>query len=156
MRVYRIAKVTHSRSGAEMMSGEGGLHGSARRHTKGRPIVYTATSQALATLEIAVNLKKPRVIPAYCILEVEVPDDLLVEIKATMLPAGWDRNDGEPLLSRSIGDRWLANQVSAGLRVPSAVIPQEYNVLLNPAHPGFTQVTYGDPLNFPFDPRIKA
>jgi RES domain-containing protein len=156
MRVYRIAKAIHSRTGAEMISGEGGLHGSARWHTKGRPIVYTATSQALATLEIAVNLKKPSVIPAYCILEVEVPDDLIVAIEASMLPAGWDRKDGEPLLARSIGDRWLANQVSAGLRVPSSVIPQEYNVLLNPAHPEFTQITYGDPLNFPFDSRIKA
>ena len=156
MRVYRIAKAAHSTSAAEMMSGEGGLHGSARWHTKGRPIVYSATSQALATLEIAVNLKKPSVIPAYCILEVKVPDGLVVAIEATMLPAGWDRTDGEPLLARSIGDRWLAKKVSAGLRVPSSVIPQEYNVLLNPAHPEFIQVTYGAPLNFPFDPRIKA
>ena len=65
MRVYRIAKAIHSPSGAQMMSGEGGLHGSARWHTKGRPIIYTATSQALATLEIAVNLKKPSVIPSH-------------------------------------------------------------------------------------------
>lgn len=72
-----------------------------------------------------------------------------------MLPAGWDRKDGEPLLARSIGDRWLANRVSAGLRVPGSVIEQEYNVLLNPAHPEFFQFTYGGPLNFPFDPRIK-
>ena len=85
----------------------------------------------------------------------EVPDELVVAIEATMLPAGWNRKDGEPLIARSIGDRWLANQVSAGLQVPSSVIPQEYNVLLNPAHPEFTQFTYGDPLNFPFDPRIK-
>ena len=139
-----------------MMSGEGGLRGSARWHTKGRPIIYTATSQALATLEIAVNLKKPRLIPAYRVLDVEVPDDLVVAIEEAMLPAGWDRKDGEPFLTRSFGDRWLASQVSVGLRVPSAVILQEDNVLLNPTHPAFTSVTFGDPLDFPFDPRIKA
>ena len=156
MRVYRIAKTIHSTTGAEMMSGEGGLRGSARWHTKGRPIIYTATSQALATLEIAVNLKNPGIIPAYRILEVDVPDDLIVEIEASILPGGWDRKDSEPLLARSIGDRWLATQVSTGLRVPSSVIPHEYNVLLNPSHPGFSQVTYSAPLDFPFDPRIKA
>ena len=123
MRVYRIAKAIHSTTGAEMMSGEGGLRGSARWHTKGRPIIYTATSQALATLEIAVNLKEPSIIPAYRILEVDVPDNLVVEIEASMLPTGWDRKDGEPL---------------------------------NPSHPEFSQVTYGAPLDFPFDPRIKA
>jgi RES domain-containing protein len=156
MRVYRIAKAIHSTTGAEMMSGEGGLRSSARWHTKGRPIIYTATSQALATLEIAVNLKNPSIIPAYRILEVDVPDDLVVEIEASILPGGWDRKDGEPLLARSIGDRWLATQVSAGLRVPSSIIPHEYNVLLNPSHPEFSQVTYSAPLDFPFDPRIKA
>lgn len=156
MRVYRIAKATYSNTGAEMMSGEGGLYGSARWHTKGRPIIYTATSQALATLEIAVNLKKASVILAYRILEIEVPNALIVKIELTMLPAGWDRKDREPLMARSIGDRWLASQVSVGLQVPSAVIPQEYNVLLNPTHPEFNQITYGVPLDFPFDERIKA
>jgi RES domain-containing protein len=156
MRVYRIAKAIHSPTGAAMMSGEGGLRGSARWHTKGRLIIYTATSQALATLEIAVNLKNPSVIPAYRILEVEIPDDLIIKIEATMLPAGWDHKDGEPFLARSIGNRWLSSQPSPGLQIPSSVIPQEYNVLLNPAHSDFTQITYGDPLDFPFDSRIKA
>lgn len=156
MRVYRIAKAIHSSTGAQMMSGTGGLYGSARWHTKGRAIIYTATSLALATLEIAVNLKMASVILAYHILEIEVPDKLVVKIELPMLPPGWDRKDGEPLLARSIGDRWLASQVSVGLLVPSAVIPQEYNVLLNPTHPQFNQVTYGDPLDFPFDARIKA
>jgi RES domain-containing protein len=155
MRVYRIAKALHSSTGAEMMSGEGGLHSSARWHTKGRLIVYTATSQALATLEIAVNLIRPRVIPAYRILEVQVPDTLVITIDENLLPTGWDRKDDEPLLARSVGDRWLSSLASAALRVPSSVIPQEYNVLLNPAHPDFARISYDNPLDFPFDPRIK-
>ena len=155
MRVYRIAKAIRSSTGVEMMSGDGGLHGSARWHTKGRPIVYTATSQALATLEIAVNLKRPRIVPSYRILEVQVPDTLVITLVETILPQGWDRKDDEPLMARSIGDRWLASQASVALRVPSSVIPQEYNVLLNPGHPEYTQITYNEPLDFPFDPRTK-
>ena len=77
-------------------------------------------------------------------------------IEASMLPVDWNRKDGEPLPTRSIGDRWLTSRVSAALRVPSAVIAQEYNVLLNPAHPEYSQVTYGDSLDFPFDPPITA
>ena len=155
MRVYRIAKSIYSTSGVEMMSGEGGLRGSARWHTKGRPIIYTATSQALATLEIAVNLKKHRIIPAYCILEVDVPENLIISLDENILPAGWDIKDGEPILARSIGDRWLASQASAALQVPSSVIPQQNNVLINPEHSDFKKITFGNPLIFPFDSRIK-
>lgn len=156
MRVYRIAKAIYSTSGAEMMSGEGGLRAGARWHTKGRPIIYTATSQALATLEIAVNLKNPGVIPAYCILEVDVPDGLIISLDAGTLPAGWNTRTGEPIIARSIGDRWLVSQASAALQVPSSVIPDEDNVLINPEHPDFRKVTFGDPLTFPFDSRLLS
>jgi len=156
MRVYRIAKDIYSTSGAEMMSGDGGLRASARWHTKGRPIIYTATSQALATLEIAVNLKKPRVLPAYRILEVDVPDNLIISLDADILPAGWDIKNGEPVIARSIGDRWLVSEASAALMVPSSVISQENNVLINPEHPDFGQINFGDPLAFPFDSRVLA
>ena len=155
MRVYRIAKAIHSASGAEMMSGDGGLRASARWHTKGRPIVYAATSQALATLEIAVNLKRPGLIPAYCILEVDIPDNLIISLDAGMLPAGWNLKGGEPVIARSIGDRWLSSKVSAALQVPSAVVPEENNILINPEHPDFKKISFGDPLHFPFDSRIK-
>ena len=155
MQVFRICKREHGKTGEQAMSGEGGLHGSARWHTRGHRIVYTATSTPLATLEIAVNLKQLKVIPDYVALEVDVPDDSIITLTASVLPAGWDALDCEPVVSRAIGDRWLEGEVSLALQIPSVVIPDQYNVLINPRHPDFDQVTFADPIPFPFDPRIK-
>jgi len=155
MQVFRICKKEHGRTGEQAMSGEGGLHGSARWHTRGHRIIYTATSTPLATLEIAVNLKQPKVIPDYVMLEVDVPDDRIITLRASALPAGWDVRDSEPNVSRAIGDLWLDNEVSLALQIPSVVIANQYNVLINPRHPNFDQVTFADPVPFPFDPRIK-
>jgi RES domain-containing protein len=155
MRLYRISKAAHAKSGDEAMSGEGGLHASARWHNKGRRIVYTATSTPLATLEIAVNLRKSTLIPAYKVIEVDVPDDQVLKLTPTDLPPGWDETTAEPLVSRSVGDLWLKSKITLGLMVPSVVVPEQYNVLINPLHPDFGQVKYGEPLDFPFDPRIK-
>jgi RES domain-containing protein len=155
MQVFRICKREHGKTGEQAMSGEGGLHGSARWHTRGHRIVYTATSTPLATLEIAVNLKQLKVIPDYVALEVDVPDDSIITLTASVLPAGWDALDCEPVVSRAIGNRWLEGEVSLALQIPSVVIPDQYNVLINPRHPDFDQVTFTDPMPFPFDPRIK-
>jgi RES domain-containing protein len=106
-------------------------------------------------LEIAVNLKQPKVIPDYVVLEVDVPDDSIITLPASKLPTGWDVRDSEPVVSRTIGDRWLAHNVSLALQIPSVVIPSQYNVLINPRHPDFNRVTFADPVPFPFDPRIK-
>ena len=139
-----------------MMTGAGGLHAAGRWHTQGTQIIYTASSQAMATLEIAVNLRRATIIPEYRVLEVEVPDDLIITLEAAILPNGWDRTDSEPLVARRIGDRWIELGLSAAVRIPSSVISTEYNVLLNPAHPDFSQIIYDKPLDFPFDPRIKT
>lgn len=155
MQVFRICKREHGTTGDQAMSGEGGLHASARWHSRGHRIIYTATSTPLATLEIAVNLKQPKVIPDYVALEVDVPDDNIITLPASKLPTGWDVRDSEPVVSRTIGDRWLDHNVSLALQIPSVVIPSQYNVLINPGHPDFNRVTFADPVPFPFDPRIK-
>lgn len=155
MRVYRIAKAKYASSAGEMLSGRAGYLAGARWHSKGRAIVYTATSLSLATLEIAVNLKQPRYIPAYRMLEVEVPDSEVIQLAPENLPAGWDIKNDVPRLARAIGDRWLKERVSLAMRVPSAVIESEWNVLLNPLHAEFARLEYGEPMAFPFDPRIK-
>ena len=118
--------------------------------------MYTSTSISLAMLEIAVNLQKHAVIPAYRMVEIEIPENLVLKVEVKDLPPGWDATDKEPLVSRSIGDRWLQEQRSTGLMIPSVVVRDQYNVLLNPDHPRFDQITADNPLDFPFDPRIKS
>lgn len=137
------------------MSGVSGLHGSARWHTRGRRIVYTATSMPLATLEIVVNQKQLKVIPDYLAWEVEVPGDSVITLTPALLPEGWDVRDSEPVVSREVGDRWLDDEVSLALQIPSVVITNQYKVFINPRHPDFDMVAFTDPVPFPFDPRIK-
>ena len=156
MRLFRISKAVHARTGQQAMSGDGGLHGSARWHTKGVRIVYTSTSTPLAMLEIAVNLRKATVIPAYKVMEVDIPDALVMQLTPADLPRGWDEKVAEPLVSRSIGNLWLKSAVSLGLMIPSVVVTDQYNVLINPLHPEFDQISYNPPIDFPFDFRIKA
>lgn len=155
MRVYRICKEEHGKSGEQAMSGDGGLYASARWHTRGRRIIYTATSTPLAILEIAVNLIKPKIIPRYVVIEVDLPDQNVIDLPAEMLPKGWDASSADPLISRTIGDKWLLEEASLALRVPSVVVPDQYNVLINPLHSEFNLVTFSEPSPFPFDARIK-
>jgi len=55
---------------------------------------------------------------------------------------------------QTIGDEWMFNRTSAVLRVPSAVVPTEWNYLLNPSHPDFAMVTIGAKQRIKFDPRL--
>jgi len=116
------------------LNGGGGLETSARWHTQGRPIVYLAESVAGALLEVLVHLElNPVRLPkAYRLLKVEVPPDVSARTVSTSdLVQDWVNDE---TATRTVGDEWLASKSTALLRVPSAVIPQTFNVLLNPEH----------------------
>ena len=88
VRAFRIAKARYSRSKAVMLSGRGALLYGGRWSSPGRPVLYTSGSAALATLEIAVHLNAAHVIPAFKILELTLPDDLILTVEAADLPRG--------------------------------------------------------------------
>ena len=121
--------------------GIGGMEASARWHTAGRPIVYLAEGPSSALLEILVHLEadeydRP---DTYQILKVEAPDDITVKkVSLTSLPADWKNNEE---VTREIGDAWLEKSVSALMRVPSVIMPETYNWLLNPRHADAKKVT---------------
>ena len=150
MRLFRIALAQFSRSRKQAFSGEGGLHASARWHTAGRPIVYTSQSLSLAALEILVHLKQTDDLRPFCAFTLEVPDDLI--LKPAAWPAAWRT---KIRASRAFGDRWIEGRASPALLVPSAVSPDEWNVLLNPRHPRFSfgWVVKG-PVAYRFDSRL--
>jgi RES domain-containing protein len=114
--------------------GIGGMEASARWHTAGRPIVYLAESPSSALLEILVHLEtdeddRP---DTYQILKVEAPDDITVKrVSMTSLSSDWKNNEE---VTREIGDAWLEKSESALMRVPSVIMPETYNWLLNPRH----------------------
>lgn len=116
------------------LNGRGGLEASARWHTQGRPIVYLAESVAGALLEVLVHLElNPVRLPkAYRLVKAEVPDDVSAQtVSASDLVPDWVNDE---VATRTVGDEWLASKSTALLRVPSAVVPETFNVLLNPEH----------------------
>jgi RES domain-containing protein len=136
------------------LDGGGGLIADARWHTAGRRIVYLAESPAGALLEVLVHLEldAARLPPSYRLLKAEVPADLPMKpIGPADLPRNWV---SDRIVTRTAGDEWLAARTSALLRVPSAIVPETFNVLLNPEHPGAPRIRVLWHEKFPWDARL--
>lgn len=152
-RAYRLTRVAYARDAGDALSGTGGLHAGGRWHIKGQKVIYAGSSRALCTLERIVHLETGTtaagddmvffdiVIPSLVSREV-ISADELDEIVANHGMAGeppdW-RHPAHPACAR-IGAEWLASQSSCLLVVPSAVVPYEANILLNPLHSDMSMV----------------
>lgn len=149
--VYRITK---ERYRDQVFAGLGGLHASGRWTGRGRPVVYTSQSISLAVLECALNYKRHGWLPASILGRAIIPDEVNVEpVSVAALPDNW-RDADPPAALREIGENWLRRAETACLRVPSAIVPEESNYLLNPQHPDFGKLTIGLPEPFNFDRRL--
>ncbi|MBI5444386.1 MAG: RES family NAD+ phosphorylase [Deltaproteobacteria bacterium] len=151
-RVWRITKERYATN--DPLSCEGARLAPGRWHPKGIPVLYTAFSLSLAALEAFVHLPSRRWLPSDLIaVEIDISAISVEEIDHTKLPNGWDAPFplGE---TQEIGARWVKEQRTCGLDVPSAVIPYERNLLLNPAHPGFSRATVLGLRPFRFDARM--
>jgi RES domain-containing protein len=117
-------------------------------------MVYTSATLSLAAQELFVHLD-PADLPADLVsISAIIPDSVRVEVlDPDTLPRNW-REYPAPESLAAIGASWAASATSAVLAVPSAVIPQENNYLLNPSHSDFPRVTILDPSPFTFDSRI--
>ncbi len=116
------------------LRGLGGLYAPGRWHTQGRQVIYLAESPSSALLEILVHFEIDRddLPDTYQLLKVEAPDGIRVDaITIESLPEHW--KDSE-LVARTVGDEWLHRGETALLRVPSAIMPETWNWLLNPRH----------------------
>lgn len=128
------------------------MHG-GRWNSKGRRAVYTAGSLALACLELLVNIDYESVFQSYVAIPVEFDEALVMRVPHASLPEDWQQSSGLAR-TRAIGDAWLASGSSAVLQVPSRVVPEEANYLLNPDHPEVADVHIGRPRAFRFDPDL--
>jgi len=116
------------------LDGAGGLRAAGRWHTRGARIVYCAPNPAAALLEILVHAEiAVEDIPVtFRWLEIEAPDSIAAEtVDPGLLVTAWR---GQPAATRRLGGQWLAASRSALLRVPSAIVPETWNVLINPLH----------------------
>ena len=151
MRFWRICRKPYVDTA---LDGSGGMYTSGRWHSKGNPIVYTASSAALAALEVLVHVD-PLTAPADLrLLAIELPDDLSIEVlEPITLPEGW-HSVPAPAALQILGSSWLTSGRTAALNVPSAVIKVERNFLLNPRHPEVQRVRILSDEAFSFDTRL--
>jgi RES domain-containing protein len=134
------------------LAGLGGLKYSGRWHTSGHAIVYFADSLAAAMLEMLVHLEvqEDEIPLGYLALRVTVPNDLTVATLSAHT-SDWQENIAA---TRKVGDAWLKGNVTALARVPSAVLQDTTNFLLNPGHPNAALLTLQSKNPLRFDPRL--
>ena len=137
---WRLAK----RRYASDLSGEGERRIGGRWNSVGLPVVYLADHPALALVEIRAHLAVPydSLPDDYVILRVALPDEPPEKVPAM------------PSDARATGDERLCSERTAVLRVPSAIVPQATNLLLNPKHSlaASAKIISAEP--FKFDPRL--
>jgi RES domain-containing protein len=131
MEVYRIVRKKYAT----------GLNtsGAANRwNLKGQFVLYTGCSRLLATLELVVHMGPATPKDSYQVMIIHIPDndELYTQIRSRDLPANWRGMAAYGLL-QAMGSHWYNEQESLVLKVPSAVIPQEFNFVINTVHPLF-------------------
>jgi RES domain-containing protein len=151
MTVWRLCKRRHA-----ALDGEGARLAGGRWNSRGTAVVYASETLSLAALELLVHCD-PALLPDDLVaIAIEIPDGVSARrLEAAALGRAWRRHPAPESLAR-IGDQWARDRTSAILSVPSAVVPGERNVLLNPVHPDFRRIRARRPERFALDPRLAA
>ena len=145
-------RLTKTKLIAGAWDGEGARKSGGRWNSVGIAVVYTSGTLSLALVEVLVHLPSG-ILPAYSAVRVDFDESMVTAVGPRDLPANW-RDYPPPPDTKVIGDLWVAQGSSLVLRVPSVIVPTEFNYILNPAHPAFADLTIGEPMPFPFDPRL--
>jgi RES domain-containing protein len=135
------------------LSGVGGLTFSARWHVAGRPVVYLAESPAGALLEVCAHTSADDLPATFTLLKIAGPELYAEEIELAQLPGDWVTRF---TVTQRMGAEWLETRRSALLRVPSALVPETANYLLNPMHSDAAQFQIERSYEYPFDLRLKG
>ena len=152
MFVYRISKKAY----CEDLSGIGASLYGGRWNPKGINLLYTSSSIALASLEFMVHNYHLLSSAHVCMAKIEIDDSsLITEYPINKLPNRWNSNLHSQLETQKIGPAFFKNREDYILKVPSAVVPGEFNLLLNPFHPAHSKTKIVDILDpFAFDRRL--
>lgn len=151
MEVYRISKCAYIND----LNGTGARLYGGRWNSPGHAIVYTAGSRALSALEVLVHIPLKNIVQDFCIATLQIPDNIAIKVLTKYdLPSGWQSLAPSPEL-QCIGDEWIDTAKYAVLRIPSVVIADEYNYLINPLHPDAENITIVNTQPFVFDQRLK-
>ena len=149
--VFRLGKEVYR---DQLFSGQGGLYASGRWTPRGRPVVYTSASISLAVLEYTVNYRRRGWVPATVLGRAVIPAAVRTEtVSIDKLPVNWFAAS-PPSQLQTLGGEWLERGETAVLKVPSAIVTEEWNYLLNPLHADFRKIRISAPKPFDFDQRV--
>ena len=146
--VWRVVKTRYA---DQAFDGEGARRAGGRWNSPGQSAIYTSASISLALLEILVHLADRKALTSFSVIPARLPAELIETIDP--LPRNW-RSWPAPVQLKKIGDGWLQSRRSLALRVPSVIVPREYNYLINPAHQSIAELEIGDPEPFTLDSRL--
>jgi RES domain-containing protein len=147
---WRIVKKRHAGSAFD---GEGARQYGGRWNSPGFPVAYASETRALCLLEVLAGLRSVSPLPGYVLISATFDDSLVLPVPQESLPSDWRQSPPPPSTQR-IGDEWANQARSAILRVPSVIVPDEHNYLLNPAHPDFRHIQIGSPEETTIDSRL--
>jgi RES domain-containing protein len=148
MLLYRLTKCIY----ANDLSGAGARLYGGRWNSEGRAMIYLASSRSLAVLEALVHLPPTNIPDEYCMVTIDAPDDF-AGIDEKLLPQKWQDFPDLDIL-KQMGNVFLFEKRNLLLKVPSAIVNEEFNYLLNPAHTIIQKVKLKNVQPFNFDSRL--
>lgn len=152
MLVYRIAKMKY----LEDLTGTGARLYGGRWNHEGYEMLYTSENLSLAVLELLANQVRDLLDDTYGYIQIEIPDsNATLKFNPELLPTNW-RNGIYAEETLQFGTNWLNQQSSLALQVPSAVLKQESNILINPNHPDAKTIRIATRGKLELDGRISS
>lgn len=149
MQLWRVCREAH-----QALDGEGARLYGGRWNPEGVAVVYASSTLALAALEYLIHVDVEDVPADLIAMQLDVPADAgTVRVAVADLPADWYRLPEHPACV-ALGDAWIAANEALLMRVPSAVVPEETNVLIAPSHARADDVTVAATRAFAYDPRL--
>jgi RES domain-containing protein len=136
------------------LNGEGSQLVGGRWNSPGLLLIYTSQSRSLSTAEVAVNLPLGNVPHDYDMITINIPDNIKIsEIIGKNLPKSW-KTFPQSSMARKIGNEFIMQNKFLVMKVPSAVVPGDYNYLINPRHPDFSRIEIIKREPYEFDERF--
>ncbi len=150
MEVFRLSRAKY----ADQLSGYGAALKGARWNSRGVEMIYTAENRSLAMAEVLVHLSLAMLPNDFMMLTIYIPDELEVfNLPVSQLSAGWN-SFPHKRITQELGDLFIHEKQYAVMRVPSVVTKGDFNLLINPAHRLFKEISIVQSVSFPFDQRI--
>lgn len=149
MIVFRLSSSRY----AEDLSGKGAELYGGRWNSIGTPVVYTASSRALAMAEVAVHLHIQKIPKDMVMVELYIPEDSITSLPFQELNKDWEMFPYS-IQTKNLGDEFFQENRFLGLKVPSAVVTSDFNFLINPGHVEIQKIKVVNISPFRFDSRI--